>query len=234
MFKNLFDRLTAPPILNTTDYSTLELITFGIGCYMWAMVYFIVIRDIIKKKSVDIPVLAIAGNIAWEFYWGFWFRTNMGLVLQWSYAIWFLLDCYIVYAAFKYGSKQEPILAARKYHTFIFASAIAAWLVIFYFFIPQFDDNIGAYSGWILNTMMSFGFILQKVQQPSFGTNRLVAVCKFLGTGFCVPVCFIQPELNKNHVLLSLCILFAIFDLIYIYLVFTGPKSTTTQDAGFA
>ena len=158
----------------------------------------------------------------------------MGLVLQWSYAIWFFMDCYIVYAAFKYGFKQEPIIAARKYSKFLFATAIAAWFVVFYFFIPRYDDNIGAFTGWILNTMMSFGFIVQKIQQPTFGTNRWVAVCKFLGTGFCVPVCFIQPELNQNHTLLALCILFAIFELIYIYMVFTGPKSHLTQDAGFA
>jgi hypothetical protein len=211
-------------IINTTDYTTFELVTFGIGCYMWAIVYGIVIYDIFKRKRVDIPVLAVCGNIAWEFWWGLIFRTNMGPLLQWSYAIWFFLDLIIVYGAFKYGAKQE-VTNQRKYHWLIMISVIASWTVIFGFFIPRFDDNIGAFTGWILNTMMSIGFVMLKTENPQFGTNRWVAVCKFLGTGMCNFVCFSSPSLNWNKTLLSLCIIFAIFDLVYIYLVFTGPKA---------
>jgi len=218
-------------LINTTDYTTFELVTFGIGCYMWAIVYGFVIYDIFKYKRADIPVLAVCGNVAWEFYWGLIYKTNMGPILQWSYMIWFFLDLLIVYGAFRYGAKQEPVVAARKYNTFIMISVIAAWMVIFRFFIPRFDDNIGAFTGWILNTIMSIGFVLQKMRQPEFGTNRLVAVCKFLGTGLCNFVCFSSPSLNWNKTLLSLCIIFAIFDLIYIYLVFTGPKTVTTLTA---
>jgi hypothetical protein len=213
-------------LVNTKDYTTFELITFGIGCYMWAIVYGFVIYDIFKYKRADIPVLAVCGNVAWEFYWGLIFRTNMGPLLQWSYAIWFFLDLIIVYGALRYGGKQEPVVAARKYNVIIMISVIASWMVIFGFFIPKFDDNIGAFTGWILNTMMSIGFVLQKIRQPEFGTNRLVAVCKFLGTGSCNFVCFNSPSLNWNKTLLALCIIFAIFDLIYIYLVFTGPKKS--------
>lgn len=212
-------------LVNTKDYTAFELITFGIGCYMWAVVYVIAIKDMIKKKTVDIPVLAICGNVAWEFYWGLIYKTNMGPLLQWSYAIWFFLDLGIVYFAYKYGAKQEPIVSARKYHPFIMTSVIASWMVIFGFFIPRFDDNIGAFTGWILNTIMSIGFVIQKTRQPEFGTNRWVAICKFLGTGLCTFVCFSNASLNWNKTLLSLCVIFAIFDIIYIYMVFTGPKT---------
>jgi len=212
-------------LINTKDYTAFELITFGIGCYLWAIVYGFVIYDVFKYKRADIPVLAVCGNVAWEFYWGLIYKTNMGPLLQWAYAIWFFLDLLIVYGAFRYGSKQETVAPARKYNTVIMISVTASWMVIFYFFIPRFDDNIGAFTGWILNTIMSIGFVLQKIRQPEFGTNRLVAVCKFLGTGLCNFVCFTSPSLNWNKTLLALCIIFAIFDLIYIYLVFTGPKA---------
>jgi hypothetical protein len=104
----------------------------------------------------------------------------MGSVLQWAYFIWFFLDCFIVYSTFKYGWKQDVVPSEKKDHIFVTALCILLWGAILYFFIPQYDDHIGAYTGWIVNVNMSMAFVLQKVKQPEFGTNRWVAVLKFL------------------------------------------------------
>jgi len=211
-------------LFNTEKYSDFVLITFCAGCYLWAIVYIIVLRDVIKKKNADVPIMAVAGNFAWEFYWGLgiFMKTDMGSVLQWAYFIWFFLDCFIVYSTFKYGWKQDVVPSEKKDHIFVTALCILLWGAILYFFIPQYDDHIGAYTGWIVNVNISMAFVLQKVKQPGFGTNRWVAVLKFLGTGLCTTVVFIN--LYQNTTLVALCFIFAVLDIIYIYMVFTGPK----------
>jgi hypothetical protein len=223
-----FMHLFGPELFNTRDYSIFSFITFGIGCYLWAIVYVIVIRDIFKYKRADSPIGAIAACFAWEILWGLGFRkTDMGSVLQLSYFIWFFLDCLIVYSAFKYGWKQSLSPNGRKFHIPSMAIITITWLVIFYFFIVQMkqDDAIGAYSGWIVNVYMSILYCVQKIKQPGFGTNRWVAVLKFMATGLCTGVVFDTPYLLANHTLVALCFIFAVFDIIYIYLVFTGPKA---------
>jgi len=212
------------PLFNTTDYTPFVLWTFLAGCLLWAVVYIITIRDIIKKKTVGIPIAAVCGNFAWEFYWGLsiFGSTNMGSLFQIAYFIWFFLDCYIVYSTFKYAAQQEPIVSAQKYQQLLTGLILAMWLAIFFYFIPQYDDVIGAYTGWIVNVNMSLAFILQKVKQPSFGTNRLIAIGKFLGTGLCTTV--VYYNFYENKTLVALCYIFALLDLIYIYMVFKGQK----------
>lgn len=223
MFDNLF---------NTAKYSDFVLITFLAGCLLWAVVYIIVIRDIVKRKDVGIPIIAVAGNFAWEFFWGLgiFMKTDMGAAFQWSYFVWFFLDCFIVYATFKYGWKQDIDASEKRNHVFITALCILVWAAILYFFIPQFDDHIGAFTGWIVNVNMSLAFVLQKVKQPNFGTNRLVAVLKLMGTGLCTTV--VYYNLSENTTLVALCFIFAILDLVYIYMVFNGPKHIVPKVAG--
>ena len=35
-------------LLNLTDYTPLELVLFGVGCYMWVGVYAIYVKNILK------------------------------------------------------------------------------------------------------------------------------------------------------------------------------------------
>ena len=70
-------------------------------------------------------------------------------------------------------------------------------------------------------------FILQKVKQPEFGTNRWVAVLKLLGTGLCTSV--VYYNYYENTTLVALCFIFALLDLVYIYMVFKGPKHSATE-----
>lgn len=233
MLQEFFSRLSTPPLFNTTDYTIFGLATFGAGCALWAVVYVIVIYDIFKKKIVGIPVGAVACNFAWECYWGLAiFRiTNMGSFLQWSYFIWWFTDILIVVSVFLYGWKQSVSADGRRYHVISTFIIFAMWNVLFCFFIRDWDDKIGAFSGWIDNVNMSVLYCVLKLKQPSFGTNRLVAVFKFMATGLCTGVVFTTPYLYANTTLVALCFTFAAFDLMYIYLVFTGPKHSSVSDS---
>jgi len=39
----------------------------------------------VRKRRLEIPVIAVTANVTWEFLWGFVFRQNMGSGLQWVY-----------------------------------------------------------------------------------------------------------------------------------------------------
>lgn len=223
-----FNQWMTSPWLNTKDYSTFVLAAFGTGCFVWVFVYIIVIRDIIKKKIVNIPSSAICCNFAWEFYWGLevFKHTDMGVLFQVAYFLWFFFDLFIVYSMFKYGWKQYPE-AVQKTHVLNMAVVLTTWMVIFYFFMPTIDDKIGAFSGWIVNVYMSVLFVYHKMRQPHFNPNTLstniVAIGKFIGTGLCTSVVYYHFYNNKT--LVALCFIFAIYDIIFIAMVWRGPKT---------
>ncbi|MFK7970731.1 MAG: hypothetical protein AB8F95_10200 [Bacteroidia bacterium] len=229
-------------IVNLVDYTPAEIIWFGIGCYMWAMVYIVVIRNIIKKKEVDIPWLAICFNIAWETYWGLGLlhrdtvgdpvtKSDMGPLFTWAYLIWFFLDLYIVYSMFRYGWKQQLTKQGEKHHVAIAGISMAAFFALLYFFIPEYDDQIGAFSGWTANVLMSLAFVVQKFKQPSFCTSRLVAIFKFIGTGTCSYIVWSHADLSQMETLKAMTVIFALLDLFFIYQVFTGPKHVKQEVA---
>jgi hypothetical protein len=102
-------------IVNLESYTPVELVLFSVGCYLWVIVYFIYIRNIIKLKFIEIPVFAAASNLGWEFIWGFIPPpTDMGLLLVWAYRGWFLIDIFIFYGVLRYGTKQITTPALQR------------------------------------------------------------------------------------------------------------------------
>ena len=219
--------------VNLVDYTPFGLITFGLGCAGWLVVYVIVIRDMFKHQRLEIPIGAICGNFAWEIYWGLGMfnssgegpfrKTDMGLIFQWAYFLWFFFDVFIVVMALKYGRAQMTTPASKKYYYQQVFGLFAIWMGILYFFIPEYDDAFGALTGYFVNVFMSSLYVFQKLKQPNtFGTSSAVAWLKLLSTGLCTFVCF--QRYPTHHTLLFLCVLFALIDLVFIYLVIKGVK----------
>lgn len=213
-------------IINLQDYSPLELIIFGVGAFFWVLIYFVVIKNIIKHQAVEIPVVAIAANIAWEFWRSFVYGSDMGLLFVWGYRLWFFLDLYIVYAAYKYGAKQILSPALKKHFPLTFTVGIIGWFAILYFGMAEYDDSVGALTGYILTILMNSAFWAQIVKQPSFGMSYTNAWFKFLGNGLVSVFCFMHFPTHKT--LLTMCVLGAILDMAYIYIF---PRATQNQEA---
>src|SRR5438105_1284292 len=93
-------------VVHLEKYTPLELFLFGVGCYLWVIVYGIYVKDIRKHRFIEMPVFAACGNIGWEFVWGFLACTDMGPVLQWCYRIWFVFDLFIFASVLRYGGQQ--------------------------------------------------------------------------------------------------------------------------------
>jgi hypothetical protein len=207
-------------LFNLKDYTVAEHATFAIGCLLWVFTYFIVIRNIVKKQFVEIPIVAVCANFAWEFLWSFFFRTDMGEIYVWGYRIWFFLDCFIVYGLFRYGVKQVVHPLFVKHYHLIVAICLVAWGALLYFYIEKWDapvTHMGANSGYILNVMMSALFItfyLRYAQPSSF--SALSAWFKGVGTILITIFCFLH---FGDGFLLSMCVITGILDVIYIYLI---------------
>ena len=207
-------------LFNLTDYTVTDHVFFAIGCLLWVFTYVIVIRNIVKKRFIEIPIMAICANFGWEFLWSFVFHTDMGELYVWGYRIWFFMDCYIVYGLFKYGVKQVSIPVIKNYFSIITTFGLLAWGIILYFYIKLYDapfTHMGANSGYVLNVMMSalyITFFLKTNQRDGF--SLLAAWLKGVGTLLITVFCFLH---FNDGFLLSMCIVTTLLDLVYIFLL---------------
>ena len=211
--------------INTRDYSPLELITFGVGCFLWIVVYFFTLHSIRRHQFMDIPLATVCGNIVWELLWSWVFKTDMGALFQWGYRIWFFLDCIIVWGAFRYGYKQITVPALRSRAAWLFGLGIGAWAPVLYYYIRIYDapiSHMGAYSGYILNVLISLLYLPLYLRLRDAPEGRLFSApsawAKAAGNVLINVFCFLHFH---DGFLLSLCVLTSVFDGAYLYLLAT-------------
>lgn len=200
--------------INTEKYSTAALVWNGIGCLFWVVTYAALVKEIIKRKFVEMPFFIAAGNIAWEFIWSFFYHPDTGRLYSLSYQGAFLLDIFIYYHVFKYGAKQIAIPLINRYFKLIALALLIMWLPLNYFFVEQgFDTPIGANSGYILNLMISLLYPLLLLRNDPTNFSQVVAWCKWIGTG-CITVSMflIYPD---NYLVQLLGVFCFVLDLIY-------------------
>ncbi|MDZ4822385.1 MAG: hypothetical protein SH856_02890 [Flavobacteriales bacterium] len=216
-------------IINLKDYTITEHIFFASGCVAWVIIYVNVIRNIRSIKYIEIPIMAVCANISWEFIWSFIFETNMGSLYVWGYRLWFILDCYILYGLLMYGSKQLINDVFKKHFHWIVAALIAAWSFMLYYYIKIYDypiSHMGAFSGYIINFMMSMLFITLYVRTAN---KTLFSVTnnwlKFIGNLFISIFCFLKFD---DWFLFSVIIVNTLLDIIYLF-VQLRPQKTLEQ-----
>jgi hypothetical protein len=209
--------------LNTSTYSTPELILFGIGAFFWILCYIFVIRGIIKHKFVGISASVVGANIAWEFLWAFVFRQDMGEIIQIGYYGWFALDCFIVFSMFRYGYKQA-LPQNQKYFNLFFGYSIIAWVVVLYFFIKgNYDNAIGANSAYAIQLLISASCLGMMLRAPfEKGISYIAAWSRTLGSLFCGIMCIMHWPDNKW--ILSMVVIYMFIDIFYLYIATKNLK----------
>lgn len=204
-------------LFNTKDYTTLELILFAGGCYLWVIAYAVDIVDIYKKRCIDMAVFAAAGNIAWEFVWS-WIppTTDMGLALVWAYRIWFFFDIYIFAGIVMYGMKQITVPALRNiYKPMIILTAIAQALIYLTFKKQGYDTPIGANSAYLLQLgISSLCVILILRQPPGVYFSYSVGWLRSVGTG--MNTVFMVIHYPHNYFVQIVAILSTLLDTVYV------------------
>ncbi|MEX1054995.1 MAG: hypothetical protein WED81_03135 [Rhodothermales bacterium] len=209
--------MEAAVLLNLTDYSVLEHVVFAAGCLLWVFTYVIVIRNVRRYDFIEIPLVAVCANFAWEFLWSFVFQTDMGSLYIWGYRIWFFLDCFIVFGLLRYGYKQIPYDLLRRTAGLVTLAVMASWFVGLYFYIDLYDapvTHMGANSGYILNVVMSALYIplfmrLGKDEVFSYAA----AWYKGVGTLLISVFCFLH---FTDGFLLTMCVVTGLLDVGYV------------------
>lgn len=213
--------------INFCDYSMAEIVLVLAGTVLWNIGYFIIIRDGLRNKYIEMPYLAGASNIAWEFAWSFLLVTDMGKLFVWGLRIWFFMDVFIFYLLLKYGDKQISNASVKKYFKAILISVCLYWIPIFYYmYTDGYDTSMGATSAYLITVEMGALYIFTFLSRPSGSHfSYLNAWLMFVGNALMSVFVFIHYP--NQHFLALLCIAVFILDLIYVLLLRKYPNFRT-------
>jgi hypothetical protein len=204
-------------LVNCADYTPFELLLFCFGCWLWVVCYVVIIRDVRRYKFVGMPAFAGAGNIGWEFVWTFLFATNMGLIADWAYKAWFVIDVYIFWKLVQYGDKQGWAPAIRRVYKPMILGGAAFLGLLYYFFRTSGhqDYEIGAATAYIDNCLMSvlYLFMLSRLTDVR-GLAPSIAWMKMIGTG--TNTVFMILRFPQDRFIHALGIGLFVCDVIYI------------------
>ncbi len=213
------------PWIDTTKYSLAQIIMFFTGSVLWLICYIDTIKDIFKKKSINIPVGCVLTNYGWEIAACTVFVPDMGLLLVIAYWAWMILDTFIFISTFKYGNKQMLIPFFKKNaHFFIIIGILISFSTQSTFMFCGFDIPMAPISGDIINLYMSAAFLYLLFIPGYEGNSMVTAWSKFLGTGI-INVMFFT-KYPDNYFLATIGISCAILDIMYIVLLHKKNNKT--------
>jgi hypothetical protein len=215
--------------INTDVYSSVELFFYLGGFLLWGIGYVLVIRRILKSRFVEVPVFAVCGNITWEFLWGFYFESDMGLLLVWFYRLGALLDVGILVSVFLYGRKQLISEAVKEHYVPMVVGALAMWTALYLGFQRQgYDLPLGSNSAYLVNLVMSILYIMLalNLKDPHL-LSIPIGWLKGLGTGMVTVFVFLAyPE---NIFVQVISVIVGILDIIYMVLLYRRQARVAAQ-----
>lgn len=216
-------------LINLNNLNSFQMILFGIGCVFWLITYIIYIRNIKTKQFVEIPLIVVSLNIAWEFVWSFPFGSSvsdyLGIAFQFGYGLWFLFDCFIFWGIIRYGYKQFQNPVFRKHASSIAIITMILGLIFFYVFnISGYDTEIGTMSAYLDNVLISGLYIFLFVSHPDKSLfSYSVAWYKMLGTGL-ISLALVW-HWSDNLLLVFLTSVVLLLDVFYIIIFRTHRKN---------
>lgn len=216
--------------VNLAEYPPTQLMFLGFGFIFWALAYYYVIKGIRKYKIVEIPMIVVALDIAWEFDWAFMLENDLSWIFSVGCAIWFFMDLYININTLRYGKKLVTNKWIKSNYFKIYVFILISGLIITYSMKTNAEDNgIGIVSAYLINILISSLYIYQLFNYPELrgkGLSWQVAVLKFLGTGSITLAVYIHW--NHNMFLISMCTVVLLMDILYLYL-YKNYKPETIQ-----
>ncbi len=210
-------------LLNLNNLNPYQMTLFVAGCVFWIFIYVIYIKEIRNKQYVEIPLIVVCLNIAWEFIWSFPFGSSvgnyLGTALQAGYTMWFILDCFIFWGILKYGYKQfqNPFFRDNSKTIAVFTAFFG--LIFFYTFnLAGYDTEIGTISAYLDNIMISALYVFSFIDSKNKSLfSYKIAWYKMLGTGL-ISVALVW-HWNTNYFLILTTSVVLLLDIYYIYII---------------
>lgn len=209
------------PMFNTSTYTVPQIVVFGTGCALWALLYLILIRNYFRYRFIEMPLAAAASNFAWEVLWAVVFTTDMGRFVDLLNKCWLLLDIFIFGAVLHVGVKQLGIERLKRHFMGLMLAMMLAFGVGYYGFTKAgFDTATGLTSGLIANLIISGLYPVMMLRQPSLDViSPAVGWLKMIGTGLITVFAFMYfPEGQWFIKSMGLAVL--VMDLYYLYLLY--------------
>ena len=209
-------------IITLDNLNIIQMSLFLIGCVFWLITYIIYAKNIRKHQFVEIPLIVVSLNIAWEFIWSFPFGRSvanyMGIAILVGYALWFFFDCYIFWGTLKYGYKQFQNPFFRKNAKLIAIFTALMGLIFYYTFnISGYDTPIGTMSAYLDNVMISSLYIFLFISYPDKSVfSYSVSWYKMLGTAL-ISVSLVW-HWSSNYLLIFLTSTVFLLDIYFIYI----------------
>ncbi len=204
------------PFINLETYTVTQICFLLAGTIFWNVAYFIIIKNAIRFKRMEMPFLAVASNIAWEFTWAFLLYTDLGVLFEWGLRVWFLMDVVIFFYTVKYASGQMSKNLFGKWFGPFLLLLVLWWIPVFYCFETEgLDTKMGTTSAYLITVVMASLFVYNATRKaPGLIATRSVSITKCLGNSFMsVFVWLHHPEANFLK-LLTIAVL--ILNIIYI------------------
>jgi hypothetical protein len=218
--------------VNVCDYSIPELALVLAGTLFWIAAYYIIIRNAFRNKYVEMPVVAGAANVAWEFTWGFLLTTDLGLVFVWGLRIWFLMDLLILYSLLKWGVRQyRDKLFIGNFRTITLLQVLIWVPTYIYFYRGGYDTAMGATSAYVICVLMAVLYVTSfaGTSYKNYYSPR-VAWFKWLGNTPMMVYVFLQyPQMYFLQIMAAVVF---VFDVWYIALVMRHRMNPRASNQG--
>jgi hypothetical protein len=222
--------IVPPGVLAAQTYSHWETFWYVGGFVVWAPAYIAIVIIAVRKRRLEIPVIAVTANVTWEFLWGFVFGQNMGPGLQWVYRGACILDLLILLAVFRLGHTQSLAPIYTRYFNLVVVALLAGWIAFYWsLHSSHFDLPLGSMSAYLDNILMSGLYIwFVMTRSDPRDLSFTVAWSKGLGTGM-VSV-FVFMEYPDNAFIKTLAVMVGMLD--FVYLVSLAVRLRQCRTAG--
>ena len=194
-----------------SNHFWLLVTALGSGVF-WLLAYLLIIYRGFKDKSYGMPVVALIGNIAWEFIFGLGIESGCpatwsscpGTVIQIRNFIWLLFDFVILYTVLKFGRRllHRPSAALLPAHrprqhrrgrtahlqhccrsSGFAICGVSPSIGQMPEFLPLTLQGGSYYTGFGLNVIMSVLFVFMMMRRNSVeGQSVYIAISKWLGS----------------------------------------------------
>jgi hypothetical protein len=170
----------------------------------------------VKRKQLEMPVVAAVGNITWELLWGFFYRVDMGWGLQGIYMGAFILDLGIFAAALLYGWKQVRTADVRRWWPIVIAALATGWLAFYAALEHQgYDLPLGSNSAYLDNLEMSALYLWYGLTLVDLSVlSKVVAWSKGIGT--LMVTVFVFMAYPDNAFVHTLAVMVGVMDVAYV------------------
>ena len=202
----------------------MQTIILMVGGIFWILTYILIISRGHKDKTYGMPLFALCANISWEFVYAF-ILPHSPPQLYINY-LWFGLDIIIVVQFLRYHKNEFPNLSSSKVYIAFGLLVMTAFGVISFggFYL---DDDIGVYSAFGQNLLMSILFVIMFFNRGKSlrGQSIFIALFKMLGTGLTSIHFYLYESVTQgSFVLPFLFIAIFVFDIFYVILMYNSYK----------